>query len=72
MLGSNIEFSTAPVAGGGAATIYKLSGAGAPVNGVTGVGVVGPGEIYFDSTNKVPYINQGSLAVPEYHGFNLN
>jgi hypothetical protein len=65
----DFTFGSAPSAtAGSASTLYKLQGAGPPTDGVTGVGVVGPGELYFDTTNKVMYLNTGTLAVPAYHG----
>lgn len=64
----DITFGAAPTAGGGAGTIYKLQGAGAPVDGVTGVGIVAKGEKYLDTTNVVEYINVGTIAAPVWHG----
>ncbi len=63
-----VTFGGGGAAPGAAATIYKLQGAGAPVDGLTGAGVVGVGERYFDTTNKIEYINIGTLAAPVYSG----
>lgn len=65
--GGQSSISSGPVAGA-AATLYKLQAAGAPVDGVTGVGVVGPGEKYYDTANGVEYLNTGTLLAPVYSG----
>ena len=49
--------------------IFDLVGAGAPVNGTTGAGIGGPGSTYFDTTNKVLYVNTGTLASPTWNSF---
>lgn len=57
-----------PPVGGASATIYKLQGAGPPVDGVTGVGIVNTGELYLDTTAPNAYMNVGTAAVPAYSG----
>jgi len=63
-----LGWSAGAPAPGGAATLYKLQGAGAPTDGVTGVGVVDTGELYYDTTNENIYVNVGTKAVPAYSG----
>jgi hypothetical protein len=50
-----------------------MSGAGAPTSGLagTGHGVANPGTLYFDTTNKIPYLNIGTLASPTWAPFIL-
>jgi hypothetical protein len=47
--------------------VLDLAGSGAPSNGTSGTGVnvkAGPGSVYFDYTNRKPYINIGTAASP--------
>lgn len=46
--------------------IRDIAGDGAPTDGTTGAGDAGPGSIYTDYTNKVRYINVGTLASPAW------
>lgn len=48
----------------GTSPMASISGAGAPVDGVTGVGVADKGTFYFDETNAQWYTNTGSAAAP--------
>lgn len=51
------------------AGILILTGAGAPTNGTsgTGVGIAGPGSLYWDSTNKHWLVNQNTIASPTWN-----
>lgn len=42
--------------------MFVLNGAGAPVDGVTGVGVLQPGYFYRNTTNGQYYTNVGTLV----------
>lgn len=44
-----------------------ISGAGAPVDGVTGVGVATQGVLYLDTNNGQYYTNQGTAVAPAWH-----
>ncbi len=59
-----------PGSGGGSGpnAIYSLTGAGAPTDGVTGVGIVPNSGFYYDSTNNNPYLNIGTSLLPVYSG----
>lgn len=48
--------------------VFIAVNAGAPTSGTsgTGVGLCGPGAILIDSTNKILYINTGTLASPTW------
>lgn len=46
--------------------IRDIAGDGSPVDGTTGATEAGPGSIYTDYTNKVRYMNIGTLASPEW------
>lgn len=66
MLGNCIGFGGGGGSSGALAPgndVVWLSGAGAPTNGVagTGVGEAGPGSFYTDVTNKILYINHGTI-----------
>lgn len=58
-----------PVAG----TNWGLSGAGPPTSGGagTGAGVANPGTTYFDTTNKICYLNINTKASPTWAGILL-
>ncbi len=43
-----------------------LTGAGAPVNGTTGKDFAGPGSSYTDYTNKIVYLNSGTIGTPAW------
>jgi len=43
-----------------------LRNAGAPVNGTTYAGVIAPGGLLIDTTNKFLYQNTGTTAAPAY------
>lgn len=51
----------------GLSPVFQISGAGAPVDGVTGLNVAPQGVWYRDTTNGQLYVNEGSAAVPEWH-----
>lgn len=53
-------------AGGGGGGVATLHGNGVPTDGVTGVG--DESLQYMDDDTGVLYLNQGTLAVPEWHG----
>lgn len=44
--------------------VLILSGAGAPVDATTGDNIAAPGAFYIDTTNKIAYINSGTLTAP--------
>lgn len=53
-------------AGEASAALLPLHGNGAPTDGVTGVNL--SSRMYVDDDTGIMYLNQGSLAVPEWHG----
>jgi hypothetical protein len=44
----------------------RMEGNGAPVDGVTGAGVLDKGGEYVDTTNGMHYYNVGTKAVPAF------
>lgn len=46
--------------------VFNTVGSGAPTNGTsgTGVNICGPGSFYYDYTNKLGYVNIGTLLSP--------
>lgn len=56
--------SSAPA---GLSPMYLLSGVGAPVDGVTGLGVAPQGTFYRNTTNGQYYVNTGTAAAPAWH-----
>lgn len=46
--------------------VFPTVGSGAPTNGTTGKNVAGPGSLYIDYTNKLLYMNTGTLASPTW------
>lgn len=51
----------------GLTAMAMLTGSGAPVDGVTGANVAPKGTFYQNTDNGQYYVNQGTLAVPEWH-----
>lgn len=43
-----------------------MTGAGAPVDGTTGLNIAGPGSLYIDITNGVLYINVDLISDPDW------
>lgn len=46
--------------------VFTLVNAGAPTNGVTGIGIAGKGCLLVDTTNGTLYQNTGTLASPTW------
>ncbi|MCC7047202.1 MAG: hypothetical protein IT562_10855 [Alphaproteobacteria bacterium] len=46
--------------------VERMEGAGAPTSGTTGAGIAPIGSVYYDTTNKVEYINEGTKASPTW------
>lgn len=55
-----------PSSGGGIDPAKRMEGAGAPVDGVTGAGVLDKGGEYVDTDNGMHYYNVGTKAVPAF------
>lgn len=63
-----VAFGSPPATPSGSSPVAAISGAGAPTDGVTGVGF-GQGTFYRDTTNGQWYTNTGSAAAPVWHLF---
>ncbi len=50
----------------GLSPLYVLEGSGAPVDGVTGVGVLPAGGFYRNTDNGQYYTNVGTIGVPAF------
>lgn len=66
-----VSFNAQPLVFTG--VVGRLSGAGPPTSGGAGTGanVASAGSTYFDTTNKVCYMNINTLASPTWAGIQL-
>lgn len=65
--GRSEEATAAKAVPSGLTAMGYITGAGAPVDGVTGAGVSPFGSFYLDSMNGQWYTNEGTKAVPAWH-----
>lgn len=57
-----VAFGSPPATAAGTTPVARLSGAGAPTDGVTGIGLLNKGDEYMNSTNGQRYTNVGTSA----------
>ncbi len=63
---SLIDVSQPAGAPAGLTPLYVITGAGAPVDGVTGLNVAPQGTFYRDTANGQYYVNDGTAAAPTW------